>query len=89
MATSKGGASTIITGGGSAGSGPGITLQSGYYWIRAVESPNFHKYLQTSPKHTTGIAIMDDYTMVGQFNIINSQLVELITGGLFEKSKHL
>jgi len=81
-ATSKGSASTTLTGGGSAGSGPGTTLQSGCYWIRAVESPNFHKYLQTSPGYMTGIAIMGDYTTAGQFNIVNGQLVELITGGL-------
>ncbi|KAI9688756.1 MAG: hypothetical protein M1822_001113 [Bathelium mastoideum] len=78
-ATTTGAASTTIPGGGSAsGIGPGTTLQSGYYWIRSVESPNFHKYLQTDPEYTTGTAIMGDYTTAGQFNIINGQLVELI-----------
>ena len=72
-------ASTTIPGGSNpSGLGPGITLQSGYYWIRSVESPNFHEYLQTNPKYTTGLAIMGDYTTAGQFNIINGQLVELI-----------
>jgi hypothetical protein len=52
--TTKGSATTTLAG----GSGPGATLQSGYYWIRAVEAPNFHKYLQTSPQYTTGTAIM-------------------------------
>ena len=80
--TNEGSASTTVTGSGSAGSGPGTTLQAGYYWIRAVESPNFHKYLQTSPEYATGIAIMGDYTTAGQFNIVNGQLFELITGGL-------
>jgi len=61
---------------------PGTTLQSGYYWIRAVESPNFHKYLQTSPEYVPGVAIMDDYTTAGQFQIVSGQLVELIEGGL-------
>ncbi|RFU30568.1 Acting on ester bonds protein, partial [Scytalidium lignicola] len=75
--TTSSGPSTTISG----GSGPGATLQSGYYWIRAVESPNFHKYLQTDPEYTTGIAIMSDYTTAGQFNIVSGQLVELITGG--------
>jgi hypothetical protein len=78
-ATSTGAASTTISGGGS---GPGTTLQSGYYWIRAVESPNFHKYLQTSPEYVSGIAIMDDYTTAGQFQIVSGQLVELISTGL-------
>jgi len=67
---------------GPAGSGPGTTLQSGYYWIRSVEAPNFHKYLQTSPVYTPGTAIMADYTTAGQFNIVNGQLVELVSGSL-------
>ena len=70
------------TGTGTASSFPGTTLQSGYYWIRAVESPNFHRYLQTSPEYVPGTAILGNYTSAGQFNIINGQLVELVTGGL-------
>ncbi len=58
--------STTTPGGSSAsGTGPGTTLQSGYYWIRTVESPNFHKYLQTKPTYTTGTAIMGDCTTAG------------------------
>ena len=53
-------------------------MQPNWYWIRAVESPNFHKHLQTDPEYTTGTAILDDHTTAGQFNIINGQLVELI-----------
>ena len=49
-----------------------------YYWIRAVEDPNFHKYLQTSPTYSTGAAIMADYTTAGQFQIVDGQLVELV-----------
>jgi hypothetical protein len=74
-------ASTTVTGGGSAGSGPGTTLQAGYYWVRAIESPNFHKYLQTSQEYTAGTAIMGDYTTAGQFSTANGQLVGLITSG--------
>lgn len=73
--TTKGSASTEMP-----GSGPGTALQSGWYWIRAVEDPNFHKYLQTKPVYTTGTAILDSYTTAGQFNIIDGQLVELVTG---------
>ncbi|KAH8804691.1 hypothetical protein F5884DRAFT_680397 [Xylogone sp. PMI_703] len=76
--TTSSGPSTTISG----GSGPGATLQSGYYWIRAVEAPNFHKYLQTNPEYVPGTAIMDSYTTAGQFNIVNGQLVELVSGGL-------
>lgn len=52
------------------------TLQAGQYWIRAVESPNFHKYLQTKPANQAGTAILADYTTAGQFNIVDGQLVE-------------
>lgn len=70
--------STTLPGFSPSSTGPGTTLQANYYWIRAVESPNFHKYLQTHPEYTTGTAILDDYTTAGQFNIVNGQLVELI-----------
>lgn len=56
------------------------TLQAGQYWIRAVEPPNFHKYLQTSPANDAGTAILADYTTAGQFQIVGGQLVES-TGG--------
>ncbi|OQO01175.1 hypothetical protein B0A48_13418 [Cryoendolithus antarcticus] len=46
---------------------------------RAVEDPNFHKYLQTSPQYTTGLATLNSYTTAGQFNVVNGQLVELIS----------
>ncbi|MCJ1308222.1 hypothetical protein MMC25_001875 [Agyrium rufum] len=66
------------TGSGPTGAGPGNTLLPGYLWIRSVEAPNFHHYLQTNPEYTTGTAIMGDYTTAGQFNIVSGQLVELI-----------
>ena len=73
-------ASTTVTSGSTA-SGPGTTLQSNYLWIRAVEAPNFHKYLQTKPVYTPGLAIMDSYTTAGQFQIVSGQLVQLIASG--------
>lgn len=54
------------------------TLESGQLWIRAVESPNFHKYLQTKPPNVPGTAILDSYTTAGQFNIVDGQLVNSI-----------
>ncbi|CAK7236248.1 hypothetical protein SBRCBS47491_009573 [Sporothrix bragantina] len=54
------------------------TLASGQLWIRAVEAPNFHKYLQTKPANTAGVAILDSYTTAGQFNIVDGQLVNSI-----------
>lgn len=78
-------ATTTTPGGGTQtgtpGSGPGTTLQSGYYWVRAVADPNFHKYLQTNPVYTAGTAILASHTTAGQFNIVDGQLVELISGG--------
>ncbi|KAK6082684.1 hypothetical protein SCUP234_00391 [Seiridium cupressi] len=55
--------------------GPGTTLQSGWYWIRAVVAPNFHKYLQTNPAYKPGVAILESYTTAGQFNVQDGQLV--------------
>ncbi|KAF2256992.1 carbohydrate-binding module family 1 protein [Trematosphaeria pertusa] len=62
-----------------AGTGPGTTLQSGYYWIRAVEAPNFHKYMQTKPLYSTGPALLGDYTTAGQFQVVDGQLVQLVS----------
>jgi hypothetical protein len=55
--------------------GPGTTLQSGWYWIRAVVAPNFHKYLQTKPAYKPGAAILESYTTAGQYNVQDGQLV--------------
>jgi hypothetical protein len=53
-------------------------LLSGYYWIRAVEDPNFHKYLQSYKPLTASDAILGSPSTAGQFNIVNGQLVQLI-----------
>ncbi|KAJ0115444.1 hypothetical protein J7T55_012724 [Diaporthe amygdali] len=58
------------------------TLQPGQYWIRAVASPNYHKYLQTIPANQAGTATLNDYTTAGQYNIVNGQLVDY-TGTLY------
>ncbi|PVH82782.1 carbohydrate-binding module family 1 protein [Cadophora sp. DSE1049] len=76
--TSSGGA--VPTG---SDTGPGTTLQTGYYWIRAVAAPNFHKYLQTKPIYLPGTAILESYTTAGQFAIVDGQLVELLTPTTF------
>ncbi|KAK1763857.1 hypothetical protein QBC33DRAFT_548756 [Phialemonium atrogriseum] len=61
-----------------AGTATPTTLTEGQLWIRAVESPNFHKYLQTKPPNVPGTAILDSYTTAGQFNIVGGQLVNSI-----------
>jgi len=60
--------------------GPGTTLQSGYYWVRAVTEPNFHKYLQTTPEYSPGVAVLNAYTTAGQFQVVDGQLVQLVSG---------
>ncbi|ETS82419.1 hypothetical protein PFICI_04295 [Pestalotiopsis fici W106-1] len=56
-------------------SGPGTTLQSGWYWVRAVVAPNYHKYLQTKPANQAGVAILESYTTAGQYKVEDGQLV--------------
>ncbi|KAI0450562.1 carbohydrate-binding module family 1 protein [Xylaria acuta] len=67
---------TTATTGGS-GAYP-TTLQSGYYWVRAVASPNFHSYLQAAPTATPspgpGDAYLRPAQKAGQFNIVDGQL---------------
>ncbi|GME43875.1 uncharacterized protein LTHEOB_6522 [Neofusicoccum parvum] len=59
--------------------GPGTTLQTPYLWIRAVEDPNFHKYLQSDPLYSPGTAVIANYTSAGQFAIQDGQLVQLVS----------
>lgn len=63
-----------------AGSGPGRDLQTGYYWIRGVAAPNFHKYMQSKPLYSASAAVLGDYTTAGQFQVVDGQLVQLISG---------
>jgi hypothetical protein len=51
------------------------TLSSGWYWIRAVESPNFHSYLQTKPTGSPSPAYLDTPNNAGLYNIIGGQFV--------------
>ncbi|KAK4154504.1 hypothetical protein C8A00DRAFT_14383 [Chaetomidium leptoderma] len=55
------------------------TLQNGAYWIRAVVAPNYHKYLQTIPANVAGKAVIQSHTTAGQFNIVDGQLVNLVS----------
>lgn len=59
---------------------------SGWYWVRAVESPYYHSYLQTQPPTAaaataTATAVLDAGSSAGQFNIVNGQLVMYGGGG--------
>ncbi|KAI0768229.1 hypothetical protein BD413DRAFT_614565 [Trametes elegans] len=77
-------------GGGSGGSptstasAPGSlpTLISGNSFIRAVEDPNFHKYLRSEVVDTASDAVLGDYTTAAQFQITaGGQLVQLVPDG--------
>ena len=56
------------------------TLDSGWYWIRAVASPYFHSYLQAAPT-STPMAEVAKASNAGQFNVNNGQLVWHRFGG--------
>ncbi|KZV91104.1 hypothetical protein EXIGLDRAFT_837319 [Exidia glandulosa HHB12029] len=63
------------------GAGPGSTLKPNYLWIRAVEAPHFHEYLQSNPLYTASGSVLGSYTTAGQFNVVNGQLVQLLGDG--------
>ncbi|KAI8299400.1 hypothetical protein K4K59_002222 [Colletotrichum sp. SAR11_240] len=65
--------------GATAGGGGSVptTLVSGWYWIRAVASPNYHSYLQAKPTGTPSKAYLDSPSTAGQFKIEDGQLVHL------------
>ncbi|THH29497.1 hypothetical protein EUX98_g4692 [Antrodiella citrinella] len=78
---------TPIGGGGgtpttssSAASGT-TTLLSGNSFIRAVEDPNFHQYLQSEVLGTAGDAVLGSPATAAQFQIVNGQLVQEVPGG--------
>ncbi|KAL0263569.1 hypothetical protein SLS55_002550 [Diplodia seriata] len=83
LATSATPTTTTVTAptNGSTATGPGTTLQAGYLWIRAVEDPNFHKYLQSGPDpYAAGTAVIDVYTQAGQFALdADGQLAQLVS----------
>ena len=79
--TSDAGGSSVPTGTASAGP-TGSTLLPGNLWIRAVEDPNFHKYLQSSVSGEAGPAVMGDYTTAAQFVLTDGQLEQQLPDGV-------
>ncbi|KAK2001428.1 hypothetical protein LX36DRAFT_570248 [Colletotrichum falcatum] len=67
---------TTTAAGGGGGTVP-TTLISGWYWIRAVASPNFHSYLQAKPTLAPSKAYLEAPSGAGQFRIEAGQLVHL------------
>ncbi|THH12649.1 hypothetical protein EW146_g7498 [Bondarzewia mesenterica] len=57
-----------------------MTLQAGYSFIRAVEDPNFHKYLQSEVLNTASDAVLGSPATAAQFQIVSGQLVQNAIG---------
>ncbi|KAJ7721034.1 hypothetical protein B0H16DRAFT_1738523 [Mycena metata] len=60
--------------------GGSATLAPGYSFVRAVEDPNFHKYLQSQVLGTASPAVLGDYTQAAQFQVVNGQLIQNANG---------
>ncbi|KAH8083347.1 hypothetical protein BXZ70DRAFT_581676 [Cristinia sonorae] len=61
--------------------GSSTTLIPGNSFIRAVEAPNFHKYLQSEKLGTAGDAVLGDPSTASQFQITGGQLIQLVPDG--------
>ncbi|KAF8645814.1 hypothetical protein AX16_007557 [Volvariella volvacea WC 439] len=57
------------------------TLVPGYSFIRAVEAPHFHKYLQSETLHSAGDAVLGEPATAAQFQITNGQLIQAAGSG--------
>ncbi|KAH9474645.1 4-O-methyl-glucuronoyl methylesterase [Psilocybe cubensis] len=55
--------------------GPAPTLTPGWNFIRAVTSPNFHKYLQSEVPNTVSDAVLGEAVTAAQFQITDGQLI--------------
>jgi len=81
-ATSVSGGSTSSIPTGTATSGPtGATLLSNNLWVRAVEAPNFHTYLQSSVSGTASPAVFGSYTTAAQFQLNDGQVEQQLADG--------
>ncbi|KAF8960872.1 hypothetical protein BDZ97DRAFT_1665247, partial [Flammula alnicola] len=61
-------------------SGGSSTLVPGYSFIRAVEDPNFHQYLQSEVLNTASNAVLGDPSTAAQFQITGGQLIQNAAG---------
>ncbi|KAI0088297.1 hypothetical protein BDY19DRAFT_891163 [Irpex rosettiformis] len=69
------------TGTSTAPAGATPTLVSGFSFIRAVEDPNFHKYLRSEVIGTASDAVLGEPVDAAQFQIVSGQLQQSIAGG--------
>ncbi|KAF9011914.1 carbohydrate-binding module family 1 protein [Cyathus striatus] len=75
-----GGGSTSVPTSTTTASGGSATLQPGYSFIRAVEDPNFHKYLRSEIINTASEAVLGDPSTAAQFQITGGQLIQNAAG---------
>lgn len=82
--SSSASATTTGGGGGNTAGCPFSTLQSGYLWLRSVESPTFHEYVQSSTLCNPSDGVVGPYTTAANVQIVNGQLTQLVstTGSL-------
>jgi len=57
------------------------TLLPGNLWIRAVEDPNFHHYLQSSTSGTASTAVFGSYLTAAQFQLNGGQVEQQLADG--------
>ncbi|KAF9453307.1 hypothetical protein P691DRAFT_658712, partial [Macrolepiota fuliginosa MF-IS2] len=60
--------------------GSSTTLAPNYSFIRAVEDPNFHKYLRSEVIFTASDAVLGEPSDAAQFQITDGQLVQNANG---------
>ncbi|KAG6908901.1 hypothetical protein DXG01_002879 [Tephrocybe rancida] len=75
--TTSGGTTPTTT---TTATGGTTTLAPGYSFIRAVEDPNFHKYLQSEVLNTVSDAVLGSPSTAAQFQITNGQLIQNANG---------
>ncbi|KAH9474646.1 Endo-1,4-beta-xylanase C [Psilocybe cubensis] len=74
------GGSTTAPSSTTTAAGGSSTLQAGYSFIRAVEDPNFHKYLQSEVLNTASDAVLGEPSTAAQFQITGGQLIQNANG---------
>ncbi|KAF9485614.1 hypothetical protein BDN70DRAFT_927269 [Pholiota conissans] len=79
--TTPGSGTTTVPTTTTTASGGSATLAPGYSFIRAVEDPNFHQYLQSETLNSPGPAVLGSPSTAAQFQITSAgQLVQNAAG---------